>query len=116
MAGGTGLDDFDFNALNETGKTATTLDFITDFKRGLDDLDLRTIDAKTGTAVNDAFKFVGTAAFSNTKGEVRFFQENPGGTANDKTIIEGDITGDGKADFQIELTGLKTLTGSDFFL
>jgi hypothetical protein len=38
------------------------------------------------------------------------------GTAHDKTIISGDINGDGRADFQIELTGLKTLTGADFIL
>jgi hypothetical protein len=37
-------------------------------------------------------------------------------TGNDKTIIYGDISGDGLADFQIELTGLKTLTVSDFIL
>ena len=41
---------------------------------------------------------------------------NPAGTANDKTIIYGDINGDARADFQIELTGLKTLTVSDFIL
>ena len=41
---------------------------------------------------------------------------NPAGTANDKTIIYGDINGDARADFQIELTGLKTLTASDFIL
>ena len=40
----------------------------------------------------------------------------PAGTANDKTIIYGDINGDARADFQIELTGLKTITASDFIL
>ena len=41
---------------------------------------------------------------------------NPAGTANDKTIIYGDINGDARADFQIELTGIKPLTVSDFIL
>ena len=31
-----------------------------------------------------------------------------------KTIVEGDIDGNKVADFQIELTGHKTLTSSDF--
>ena len=43
-------------------------------------------------------------------------QVNPAGTKGDKTIIEGDINGDKIADFQIELTGLKTLAASDFIL
>ncbi len=42
--------------------------------------------------------------------------DNPAGTANDKTIIEGDVTGDGRADFQIELKGLIGLTAADFLL
>ena len=41
---------------------------------------------------------------------------DPVGTANEKTIIYGDINGDARADFQIELTGLKTITVSDFIL
>lgn len=32
------------------------------------------------------------------------------------TLIEGDFNGDKVADFQIELTGLVTLTGTDFVL
>ena len=38
------------------------------------------------------------------------------GTANDRTIIEGDINGNRVADFQIQLTGLNTLTATDFVL
>ena len=44
----------------------------------------------------------------------KFF--NFAGTAYDRTIIYGDVTGDARADFQIELRGLKNLTASDFFL
>jgi serralysin len=35
---------------------------------------------------------------------------------NDKTIVAGDINGDGVADFQIELAGLKNLAAADFLL
>jgi Ca2+-binding RTX toxin-like protein len=116
MTGGTGLDDFDFNALNETGKTGATRDRITDFTHLQDDIDLRTIDAKSGIAGNQAFKFIGGQSFHHIKGELHVIKQNFTGTANDRTIIEGDITGDGKADFQIELKGLIGLTSADFFL
>ena len=38
------------------------------------------------------------------------------GSVNDRTIIEGDTNGNRVADFQIQLTGLKTLTAGDFIL
>ncbi len=38
------------------------------------------------------------------------------GTANDRTIVFADANGDGRSDFQIELTGLKTLKAGDFVL
>ena len=53
------------------------------------------------------------AAFTGARGQLRWFREDLAGTANDKTIIAGDINGDAT---QIELTGLKTLTAADFFL
>ena len=54
--------------------------------------------------------------FTGIRGQVRWFQINTSGTTNDKTIIEGDVNGDEKADFQIELVGMKTLTKADFIL
>ncbi len=118
MTGGAGLDDFDFNLIAETGKTAAKRDIIKDFTHLLDDIDLRTIDANGSAAGNTAFKFLAAkgAAFAGVKGQLHWFQINAAGTAADKTIIEGDINGDRIADFQIELTGLKTLTAGDFFL
>ena len=53
---------------------------------------------------------------SGIAGQLHFRQENPAGTVNDKTIVEGDINGDKVADFQIELTGLKALAAADFIL
>lgn len=43
-------------------------------------------------------------------------KQNHAGTTNDKTIVEGDVNGDGRADFQIELTGLLHLIKGDFTL
>ncbi len=116
LIGGAARDIFDFNAIAETGKTSATRDIIGDFRRGTDDIDLRTIDAKSGTSANDAFKFIGTQAFHKVKGELHYAILNPPGTANDKTIVEGDVTGDGKGDFQIELKGIIVLGGGDVLL
>src|SRR5205085_9365584 len=38
-------------------------DIITDFTQGTDKIDISGIDANTGTAANDAFTFIGSAAF-----------------------------------------------------
>ena len=81
-----------------------------------DVIDLSTIDAKSTIHGNQAFKFIGTAAFHLKAGELHDFKQNLVGTAHDKTIVEGDVNGDGHADFQIELSGLKALTAGDFLL
>ena len=43
---------------------------------------------------------LGQGAFSGAKGELHYKFEGPA-----KTIVEGDVNGDKKTDFQIELTG-----------
>jgi Ca2+-binding RTX toxin-like protein len=117
MTGGAGADDFDFNSVTEIG-TGAARDRIIDFAHLADDIDLRTIDANGSAGGNGAFKFLAPkgADFTDTRGELRWFQINAAGTASDKTIIEGDVNGDGVADFQIQLTHLKTLTAADFLL
>lgn len=112
MTGGGGLDDFDFNAKLETGKTAATRDRISDFKHGQDDIDLRTIDANSNAGGNQNFKFISTKAFTHLAGEVHVRYEGGGA----RTIVEGDVNGDSKADFMIELTGNINLSASDFIL
>ena len=58
----------------------------------------------------------GTLGFSHKIGQLIEKFYNLPGTANDRTIIYGDLTGDAKADFQIELVGIKHLLASDFVL
>lgn len=112
MTGLSQRDIFDFNTKAETGKTATTRDIINDFTHGVDDIDLRTIDANTTKAGNQAFKFIGQGAFHDAGvAEVRF--QFMGAT---KTIVSADINGNGTIDFQIELVGHRGLTASDFLL
>jgi hypothetical protein len=117
MAGGSGGDRFDFNSVSEIGKSSTR-DLIKDFAHGSDDIDLATIDANGSAAGSAKFSFLAAkgATFTGTAGELRWFQQNLTGSASDKTIIEGDINGDRKAEFQIQLTGLKTLSATDFIL
>jgi serralysin len=116
LAGGAGHDVFDFSTVTDSGKTAATRDVITGFVHLLDDINLVKIDASTKAAGNQAFTFIGKAAFHHVAGELHYVQTNAAGTANDKTIISGDTNGDGLADFTIALTGLKTLTAADFIL
>jgi Ca2+-binding RTX toxin-like protein len=118
MTGGSSGDDFDFNAISETGKTTSSRDIIVDFTHGSDDIDLATIDARTTVAGNQGFIFLVAegAAFTSVAGQLRWFHQNPSGSSNDKTLVEGDVNGNGTADFQIELRGIKTLTANDFIL
>lgn len=118
LTGGADSDFFQFNSTAEIGKSLGNRDIITDWDPAADYIDLRNIDAKTGTAANDAFTFLAIkgTAFSGTKGELRWYQEDNSGTANDRTLIAGDVNGDGTADFVLQLTGLHTMRAVDFLL
>ncbi len=116
--GGLGIDRFDFNLTSETGIAAGQRDIIRDWDTGgaADIIDLSTIDSNSAATGNQAFVFKAAAAFSGVAGQVRYRFEDLAGTANDKTIVEADINGDRRADFQIEIIGLKALTAADFVL
>jgi Ca2+-binding RTX toxin-like protein len=118
LMGGAGDDDFDYNAVQETGKTKSTADLLKGFQHGHDDVDLSTIDANGSMAGNGAFKFLAAegAAFTGVRGQLRWDKQNLPGTSNDMTVIQGDINGDMKVDFQINLSGLINLTKGDFAL
>ncbi|HYI64993.1 MAG TPA: calcium-binding protein [Allosphingosinicella sp.] len=107
--GGAGADTFRFSSAYESGLGAGA-DRITDFAPGTDLIDLAGADADIATPGNQVFTFVGNAAFSNTAGELRYYDD---GT---DTWVQADTNGDGIADFEIALTGVLTLAGSDFIL
>ncbi|MFE0756326.1 calcium-binding protein [Inquilinus sp. NPDC058860] len=109
LGGGTGTDRFVFDAVSHS--TVGAPDRIVDFSHAEGDrIDLRPIDAATGAGGNQAFSFIGTAAFGHHAGELHY--AITGGT----TTISGDINGDAKADFSIVLTGAIHLVASDFLL
>jgi len=107
LTGGGGNDTFVFKSAAQT-PPGPHHDHITDFTPDHHDvIDLSQIDAAAG--VTGAF--IGTSAFSHTAGEVHYYYY--GG----HTIVAGDISGNGTADFRIELdTAHLTLSGGDFLL
>ncbi|MGH6736630.1 MAG: calcium-binding protein [Methyloceanibacter sp.] len=109
LTGGADRDFFDFNSVKESVKGANR-DMILDFNRADDDrIDLRTIDAKTGVGGNQNFKFIGKSKFNDEKGELRYIDK--GSTV----IVQGDVNGDGKADFEI-FVAVGALAKGDFIL
>ncbi len=117
LEGGDGNNTFVFNAVSETGNSSSTCDLITDFWHGYDKINLSAIDASTILTGNNAFVFKGTAAFgTSSSGEIYYKQFNNAGTANDYTLVYIDNDKDSASEAIIKLTGLITLTASDFYL
>jgi Ca2+-binding RTX toxin-like protein len=116
LTGGVGNDVFDFNALADSGVGAGVRDVITDFQRGLDAIDLGDIDANAARVGDQSFSFIGTRAFSGKGAELHYQTFDQVGTANDITVVSGDVNGDGVADFEIEIAGIVQLTRNDFLL
>ena len=100
LDGGDGRDTFVF-APGEYGTTRATADTIFAFQpQQLDQIDLSLIDANTKVAGNQAFTFIGSAAFSMA-GQLRVTSEGSG--FSKVTWVEGDTNGDGVADMVIKL-------------
>ena len=57
------------------------------------------IDADANTVGNEAFAFIGSGAFIGQAGQLRAVAADGG-----LTRIEGDVTGDGIADFAIDVS------------
>ncbi|WP_428428207.1 calcium-binding protein [Pararhizobium sp.] len=111
LTGGVGADTFVFKALSDTTVTTTGRDTIFDFSgTGGDRLDLSAIDANSSVSGDQAFTFIGTAAFSGKAGELNYSKQ-----ASD-TYIYGDINGDKTADFAIHLDDAVMLSKGYFIL
>ena len=98
--GGAGNDEFRFS--DNPGN-----DLLGDFLSGTDKIHLVDMDANTGLAGNQAFTFVGDAAFSGVAGELRSY------TSGGSNWVAGDVNGDGVGDFTIN-TGASLAVVTDF--
>lgn len=107
MRGGAGADGF---AWQTSDLAPGSMDTILDFTRGSDKMNLRRVDANTKTSADDAFAWLGTAAFTKKAGQLNYKMQD--GNA----VVSGDINGDGVADFSIKLMGVTSLSASDFVL
>jgi Ca2+-binding RTX toxin-like protein len=99
LNGGAGADIFSYTFFFES--TAVAADTIQDFQAGVDVISLKTVDA---------FTFIGTSAFSNTVGQLRYE------IAGSITTVSADINGDSVADMVIHLDGAFALQASNFLL
>ncbi|MFO1210686.1 MAG: calcium-binding protein [Amaricoccus sp.] len=105
LNGGDGADSFAFVRPGDTA-SGTLRDVVLDFATGVDRIDVSAMDAKSTVAGNQAFAYIGGAAFGDHAGELRF----AGG------VLQGDIDGDGVADFSIQITGVTRMAATDFIL
>jgi hypothetical protein len=109
LTGGLKADTFAYGALSDS--TLAASDRILDFSQLDDDrINFSAIDANAVLGGNQAFSFIGSASFSSVAGQLRYFQQ--GGD----TFVQGDVDGNGLADFQVVIGTLVGLASSDFVL
>lgn len=104
--GGTGADRFFLTALSDSSTTAS--DTIWDFNPGEGDrIDLSALDAITG-GKDQAFTLV--SGFSHSAGQLTVTTE--GG----HYLLQGDVTGDGLADFSMAIYAMGLITSANLIL
>ncbi|HEX9932986.1 MAG TPA: M10 family metallopeptidase C-terminal domain-containing protein [Allosphingosinicella sp.] len=109
--GGNGKDVFVYR--NASDSVGNARDVIHGFHFGNDKIDLSLIDADANAAGNQAFAFIGSGAFTNKAGELRAGFD----AGRNLWSIEGDVNGDGLADFQLYVnTGAGAPPVTDFIL
>lgn len=107
LAGGNGRDVFDFDSSTDSTGVG---DLIVDFVSAADRIDLSSIDANDTTAsttANEAFVFIGSAAFSatNATAQLRYVYNAVGHVGT----LYGSTDADNVAEFAIRLTGVAAL-------
>jgi len=106
-----GNDTYVYLSIKDSGLTEATRDFISFFAGagGGDKIDLHAIDADTKSVGNQDFNWITVNAnFTKTAGDLRAVFRD------DDTYVQGDVNGDGKADFEIVVSGIQFLNAGDF--
>jgi serralysin len=108
MFGGTDSDRdvFVFKSVADSG-VGQSRDVIHNFVSGVDDLDLRMIDASTAQPGDQAFRFGGTSPSANGIWAV---------ASGSDLVVRCDLNGDRVADFEVQLLGVSSVTAGDFLL
>lgn len=111
LVGGTGGDKFVFKTLADSIVAMAGRDTIFDFSgTGGDRINLSAIDANSVKSGNQAFTYLGTAAFTGNAGELRYIKQ-----ASDNYVY-CDTNGDKKIDFAIHLDDAISLSKGYFIL
>ncbi|MEH2411995.1 calcium-binding protein [Nostoc sp.] len=107
LTGGAGNDVFKFTSVSDSRPAGRDLitDFVGNGKLSGDRIDVSDIDANTTKGGNQAFTFIGAAAFS-APGQIRY----SGG------ILQANTDGNLSADFEARLVGAPQLVVSDIIL
>jgi serralysin len=108
MNAGAGADTFVFQSVADTG-TVSHPDIITGFTSGQDVIDLSAI-AHTALGAGHSLTFLGSGAFTHVAGQVDYILTSSGLT------IQGDLNGDGVADFSLLLSHTTAIAGHDLVL
>jgi Peptidase M10 serralysin C terminal len=111
LTGSLGDDVFRFIALADS-RVGEDHDTIQDFDDGADVIDLGSIDANFGITGDQAFAFIGAAAFSGS-GQLRVIADDAG-----NTLIQANVNNNLGADFEILVLGASTgdFGNADFIL
>jgi Ca2+-binding RTX toxin-like protein len=111
LAGGAGADRFVWASVEDTGVTVDTADVIDDIAIADGDrIDLSQIDADLYATGNQAFRFIGTAPFSGTPGEINY------AFVAGETVIQLQTGVDADVEAVIRLNGFFTPEASWFVL
>jgi len=111
LFGRAGADTFTYGSAVQSGVKVAQRDVIMDFQPGVDQVDLYGIDAKAHVTGNNAFQFIGGAAF-NAEGQVRAV------AAGADTLLQINTSGAAGAEMTILLKGIDpdALDRGDFVL
>lgn len=113
LVGGADADVFRYSAFADSATDAP--DLLRAFARGVDRIDLSALDADAATPGDDAFAFIGFAAFAGGEGvaQVRLVRDL---VERQILVLVDSGDADAEADMAIAVAGTGRLTAADFLL